>query len=78
MRLVPTPTLEPTLQGPQQSNRVGPRLFILEPLEQLASRPPRLGLKPLMQLRRYRHERIRTTPATRGIGFPTISAGVPL
>ena len=63
MRLVPTPVLEPTLQGPQQSNRVCSRLFILKPFEQLACGPPRLGLKPVVQLRRHRRERIRTTPA---------------
>ncbi len=67
MRLVPPPVLEPTLQGPQQSNRVGSRLFILKPLKQLACGPPRLGLKPSMQLHRHRYQRIRTTPATFGL-----------
>ena len=64
MRLVPTPPFETTLQGAQQSSRVASGLFILKPLEQLAGGPPRFGLKPGMQLRRHRHERIWTTPTT--------------
>jgi hypothetical protein len=67
MRLVPPPDFDPALQGPQQPSRVGSRLFNLKPLKQLACGPPRLGLKPAMQLRRHRHERIRTTPATLGL-----------
>ncbi len=66
MGLIPAPALEPTLQRLQPSNRVDPRLFNLKPLKQLAGGPPRLGLKPVVQLRRRRHERIRPAPATLG------------
>jgi hypothetical protein len=64
MCLVPTPDLEPTLQSPQESDWVGSGLFSLESLEQLTCGAPRLGRKPIMQLRRSRHQRIRTTPTT--------------
>ena len=67
MCLVPAPDFEPTLHGPQQSSRVASGLFILKPLEQLACGPPRLSLKPALQLRRHRHQWIRAAPPTLGL-----------
>ena len=74
MRLVPTPPFETTLQGTQQTSRVASRLFILKPLEQLACGPPRLGLKPTIQLRRHRHVQGGDKPGQWSVGLVLMRA----
>ena len=60
----PAATLSTGVAKSAVARRGSSGLLILKPLEQLARRPPRLGFEPLAQLRRHRHERIRTpTPA---------------
>ncbi len=69
MCAVGAPDFQAALQRPEQSIRIVAGLFGLQLLEQFTRRPPRFGLKPRLQLRRHRHQRIGPAPTTFRLWF---------
>jgi hypothetical protein len=64
VRPIMAPILDPPLQRAQLTVRERARTRRLQSLEQLAARPPWLGIEPLAHLRCDRHEGVRTPPTS--------------
>lgn len=50
VRLLAAPGFKPTLKRSKKLVRIGSRIFRLQPGEQFATSPPRLGFKPFSQI----------------------------